>query len=81
MRRNYSKLIRNKEKRELSAAGYKFFYRCFQLACEQRKLTVYHKKTKPLKDKLKKLMEHLIIDREMSKEEIKELVQNKKIEI
>lgn len=81
MRRNYSKLIRNKEKRELSSAGLKFFYRCFDLACKQRNLTIYHKETKPLMDKLKKLMEHLIIDREMSKEEIKELVKNKKLEI
>lgn len=81
MRRNYSKLIRDKEKRKLSSAGYKFFYTCFKLACEQRKLTVYHKETKPLKDKLKKLMEYLIIDKEMSKEDIKELVQNKKLEI
>lgn len=79
--KNYNKLIKDKESRKLSSAGYRLFSKCFDIVCKQRNLTIYHKETKPLRDKLMKLMEYLIIDKEMSKKEIKDLIKNKKIEL
>ena len=79
MKRNYSDLIASKEKRQLTAKGYKFLTNCIEIASKQRGLTRYHTKMKPIKEKLKNIMFYLLIDKELSIEQIKEIVNNKKI--
>lgn len=79
MQRNYSKLIANKQKRQLTAYGYKFLSRYIEIASKQRGLTRYHKEMQPIKDKLKEILDYLIIDKEMTIDDIKKILHDKKL--
>lgn len=77
MKKNYNDLIKDKQKRTLTAKGYKFLSRCIDIACRQRGLTRYHKEMKPLKDSLTLVLHDLIIDKEFTIEQIKEVVKKR----
>lgn len=79
MKRNYSELIKDKQKRILTAKGYKFLWRCIDIAADQRGLCRYSHELKDIKNKLQTILNHLIIDKEMTIDQIKELVQHKKL--
>jgi hypothetical protein len=72
--KNYSALVKSKEKRILTAKGNKFVWRCIDVAAEQRGLNRYSKELNPLKEKLRNLLHHLIIDKGLSATEIKAII-------
>lgn len=75
MKKNYSDLIKDKKNRTLTAKGYKFLSKCIDIAAEQRGLTRYHKEIKPIREQLRAILTHLIVDLEYSTAEIKKVVQ------
>lgn len=77
--KNYSELIKHKGKRHLTAKANKFVWKCIDVIADQRGLTRYHQELKPLKKKLREVLYHLIIDQEMSIEQIKDLIKNRKL--
>jgi len=77
MKRNYSELIKDKAKRTLTAKGYKFVWQCIDIVAMQRNSNKYAPEMKPLKERLKGILTHLIIDREMTIAEIKQAVENR----
>ncbi len=79
MRRNYSELIRDKGKRQLSAKGYKFIKRCIDIVAAQHGTSYHDPKMKPVREKIYSLVEHLIIDQGKNLDEIKEIIKNRTI--
>lgn len=79
--KNYSELIRDKQKRMLSAKGHKFVWRCIDILAKQNGTNGYDPNLKGPKNKLREILHHLMIDKEMSIEEIKTLIKNRKIGI
>ena len=77
--KNYSELIKDKNKRILSAKGYKFLWRCIDIVAEQNGVCRYSKEITPLKEKLRNILNFLIIDEELSLEEIKLMIKNREI--
>jgi len=77
--KNYSELIRDKNKRILSAKGYKFVWRCIDIVANQNNINRYSKELKPVKEKLKNIFDYLIIDKELSLDEIKLIIKNRNI--
>ena len=75
MKKNETDLIKSKKNRLLTAKGYKFLNNCIELAANQRGLNRYHNEFKPLKEKIKTIIEDLIIDKNLSIEQIKEIAQ------
>ena len=79
MKKNYSETIKDKQKRTLTAKAYKFVHNCIEISANQEGLTRYHAQMKPLKEKIYSLMNYLILDKELSIQEIKELIKNRKL--
>jgi hypothetical protein len=77
MKKNYSEFIKDKQKRTLTAKGYKFIWKCIDIVAGQNNLNRYSKELKHLKDKLTTLLTHLIIDQEKTINEIKEMIKNR----
>ena len=77
--KNYSELIKSKNKRTLTAKGNSFVWRCLDIAAKQRNLHPYSKELKPLKEKFFNIMYFLILDQEKTIEEIKELIKNRNL--
>lgn len=81
MKKNYSDLIKDKPKKILTAKGYKFLWKCIDIVAKQRGLNRYSQELKPVKEKLKEILSYLIIDKELSIEEIKEIVKNRTLNL
>jgi len=77
--KNYSDLIKSKQERTLTAKGNSFVWKCIDIVAEQNGLNRYSKDLKPLKEKLKSILYHLMIDKELSLFCIKELIKQRKI--
>lgn len=77
MRKNYSILIKDKEKRILTAKGVKFLWRCVDVMAMQYNLNRYSRQIKTQKEKLRAIIEDLIFDKELSIEGIKDLIKNR----
>jgi len=75
--RNYSETICNKQKRQLTAKGNKFLSQLIDIAAKKYGLTRYHSEFKPLKDKIRILVHHLLIDKELTINEVKEIIKNR----
>lgn len=72
--KNYSDTICSKKNRTLSAKGYKFQTRLIDIIANNRGLTRYHSELNPVKEQIKKILENLFIDRELSIEDVKEII-------
>lgn len=81
MRKNYSELIKDKNKRILTAKGYKFQWQCIELIAKTKNVNFcrFSPEIKELKNKFTKIYLHLVIDEEFSLKEIKELIKNRKL--
>lgn len=77
--KNYSDLIKNKKERTLTAKGQKFVWRCIEIVAKQHGLTIYHSEIKELKEKIKSIMNELIIDKGYNLAEIKSFIKNRTI--
>lgn len=74
MKKNYSDTICDKNKRFLTAKAYKFKYRIIDIVAKKRGLTRYHSEFKPVKEQINNLIDHLLIDKEFSIDEVKEVI-------
>ena len=79
MRKNYSDLIKDKNKRLLTAKAYKFQWQCIELIAKTKNINycMYSSEIKELKVKFTNIFLHLVIDKELNLKEIKELIKNK----
>lgn len=75
--KNHSELIKSKSERTLTAKGYKFLWRGISLIAEMKGLSVYSVEMKDSKEKFSNIIKHLIIDKGMSIQEIKDLISSK----
>lgn len=75
--KNYSELIKSKSERTLTAKGYKFLWRGIALIAETKGLSIYSIEMKESKEKFSNIIKHLIIDKEMNINEIKELISSR----
>lgn len=75
--KNYSITICNKEKRQLSAKGYKFLSQIIEIVANKNGVTRYHSEFKPLKNNIYELIHYLLIDEEKSIDEVKEIIKNR----
>ena len=75
--KNESTFIKCSKKRTLTAKALKFLNRCIDIMAKQKGLTRYHAELKPLKEKLSTIIYHLFIDKQLSIEDIKELIKNR----
>jgi hypothetical protein len=81
MRKNYSDLIKDKNKRLLTAKGYKFKWECIELIAKTKNQNFckYSPEIKDLKNKFTEIFLFLVIDKELNLKQIKELIKNRKI--
>ena len=79
--KNYSELIRSKNKRVLTAKGCRFLWRCIDVIALQNNTSRYSTEIKPLKEKLTVLIHHLIIDKGCSIEDIKAMIKNRTLTV
>jgi hypothetical protein len=79
MRKNYSDLIKDKNKRLLTAKAYKFQWQCIELIAKTKNINYcrFSPQIKELKVKFTNIFLHLVIDKELTLKEIKELIKNK----
>ena len=79
MRKNYSDLIKDKNKGLLTAKGYKFQWQCIELIAKTKNINYcrFSPEIKELKVKFTNIFLHLVIDKELTLKEIKELIKNK----
>lgn len=75
--KNYSDLIKDKSKRTLTAKAYKFLWKCIDIIAESKGLNRYSLEMRPVKEKFSKIINHLIIDKEMTISEITELIKSR----
>ena len=78
MRKNYSDLICDKANRTLTAKAGKFQWRCIELIAKQRNLYYcrYSPEIRVLKNSFNDIFTHLVIDKELSLREIKEIIKS-----
>lgn len=77
--KNYSDLIKSKTERTLTAKGYKFLWKCIDVIAMQNNVNRYSKEIGPMKEKFSEIIHHLIIDRGMTLDEIKDAIKNREI--
>ena len=75
--KNYSETICNKEKRQLTAKGYKFLTQIVQIVANKNGLHRCQSEFKPVKEKIYNLIHHLLIDKELTINEVKEIIKNR----
>ena len=81
MRKNYSELIKDKNKRLLTAKGYKFQWQCIELIANTKNVNCcrFSPEIKELKNKFTNIYLHLVIDKELNLKQIKELIKNRNL--
>ena len=81
MRKNYSELIKDKNKRLLTAKGYKFQWQCIDLIAKTKNVNFcrFSPEIKELKNKFTEIYLHLVIDKELTIKEIKELIKKRNL--
>lgn len=72
--KNYNEAVHCKEKRELTAKGNKFVWRCIEIVGNSKGLHVYSPQMKELKEKVREIIHHLLIDKELTIAEVTELI-------
>lgn len=75
--KNHSELIKSKSERTLTAKGYKFLWRGIALIAEIKGISIYSVEMKESKEKFSNIIKHLIIDKGMSIQEIKDLISSR----
>jgi len=75
--KNYSDTIKSKQEKTLTAKGYSFVWKCIDIVADQKGLCRYDSNLKEVKEKIKKVLTDLLIDKEMSINEIKELIKSR----
>lgn len=75
--KNHSELVKSISERTLTAKGNKFVWKCIDVIAIQHGVNRYSKEIQPLKEKLRTLLHHLIIDKGMSIDEIKDAIKNR----
>lgn len=76
--KNHNEAVHSKEKRQLTAKGNKFLWRCIEIVAVSKGLHKYSPEMKELKEKLQTLIHHLLIDKELTIKEVTELIKNSK---
>jgi hypothetical protein len=81
MHKNYSELIKDKNKRLLTAKGHKFQWQCIELIAKTKNVNfcMYSPQIKELKNKFTNIYLHLVIDKELNLKQIKELIKNRNL--
>ena len=81
MRKNYSDLIKCKNERLLTAKGYKFKWQCIELIAKTKNINYcrFSPQIKELKNNFTNIFLHLVIDKELTLKEIKELIKNRNL--
>lgn len=75
--KNYSDTIKSKSERTLTAKGYSFVWKCIDIVAEQKGLCRYDQNLKETKEKIKNVLIDLLIDKEMSINQIKDLIKSR----
>lgn len=76
--KNHNEAVKDKQKRQLTAKGYKFLNRLNHIVAESKGLSIYHKEIRETKIKIRSIIEHLLIDKEMTIAQVTELIKNSK---
>lgn len=74
MAKNYNEAVHSKEKRQLTAKGNKFLWRCIEIVGNSKGLHKYSPEIKEIKEKLTDIIKHLLIDKDLTIEQVKELI-------
>lgn len=72
--KNFNEAVKCPVKRQLTAKGYKFLNRCNHIIAEANASNIYAAEMKPIKEKLKTIVEHLLIDKGLTIAEVTELI-------
>lgn len=72
--KNYSEYICNKANRQLTAKGNKFLWRCITIVADSKGLNKYSPEMKEPKEKISEIIKHLLIDKELTKDDVIELI-------
>ncbi len=75
--KNYSDTICNLQKRQYSAKSAKFLHQLQLVALNKKGLNFYCIEAKPIKEKIKELIDFLIFEELKSIPEIKEIIKNR----
>lgn len=78
MKKNYSDTISNKENRQLTAKGNKFIWDCIKIVANYKGVCIYSQEIKEQKDKLKEIITFLLIDKELSIADVKQIIAMRK---
>lgn len=76
--KNESLLVKSTKNRTLTAKGVKYKNKVITILANHFGVTRYHKEFKDKKDKTSKLLDHLIIDKKMSIEQINDILKRSK---
>lgn len=72
--KNHNEAVHSKEKRQLTAKGNKFLWRCIEIVGNSKGLHKYSPEIKEVKEQLTTLIKHLLIDKELTIKEVTELI-------
>lgn len=75
--KNFSETICDRQKRQYSAKGSKFLHQCQKIALNKKGLNFYSPEARPIKDKIKNLIDFLVFDELKTIPEIKEIIKNR----
>jgi hypothetical protein len=76
--KNHSELIKSVQSRTLTAKGNKFVWKCIDLVAELNGLKKYAPELKETKEKIRTVLYDLIIDKQMTIDQITELIRSRK---
>jgi len=74
--KNYGEMVKDKQKRQLTAKGNSFIWRCIDIIAKSKGLNRYSPEMKETKETFKELAHHLLIDKELSQKKIIEIIKN-----
>lgn len=74
--KNYNEAVHSKQKRQLTAKGNKFLWRCIDIIANSRGLHKYSPEMKEVKEKFSNIIHILLIDKELSIKEVTEIIKS-----
>lgn len=76
--KNHNEAVKCPIRRILTAKGSKFLWKCIDIAAEVKGCHRYSKEFRETKEKLRSIIEHLLIDKGLTIEQTKELIKSRK---
>jgi len=74
--KNYNEAVANKQKRQLTAKGNQFLWRCIDIVAASKASNRYAPEMKELKERLEHVIKYLLVDKEHSIKEVIEIIKS-----